>query len=121
VVETPGRYVKSRSFAVVLVMGPELLVVHSLVRWRSLQPAPEGYTKLIHQSMEYNLGDRRSKDDVIAVLKMLGSTVRFYDEVERKWMDDSTQYGLVSVRGSRDGQWGVPDLEEFEEDYLEAV
>jgi len=118
-VTAPGRYIKSRSFAVVLVMGPELLMVHSLVRWRRISGGEE--VKLLHQSMEFHVGGKRTKDDVIAILKMLGSTVRFYDAFERKWMDDSTQFGLVSVKGSRDGQWGIPDLDEFEEDYLEAV
>jgi len=127
------RYIKSRTFVVLLEVGPSLLLAHSLVRMRRLEGSED--SKLNHQQMDlkldnfysfgqmqYNSGDLSLfKSQIISLLKMSGVTARFYDPNERKWMDDSTQFGLVSVRGSRDGQWGVPDLEEFEEDYIEAV
>jgi len=91
---------------------------HTLFRWRQID-SPGG-EKLVHHTMEIPV-DIKERDWLIEMVKKCGVTVRFYDSLERKWMDDSIQFGLVSVRGSRDGQWGAPTLEEFEDDYVQAV
>jgi len=117
-VTDPVRYMKSRSFVVLIWRGPNLHTAHTLFRWRQVEPL--GGVKLVHQEMEIPV-DIKDRDWIIGLLKKAGVTVRFYDPLERKWMDDSIQYGLVSVRGSRDGQWGAPTLEEFEDDYVQAV
>lgn len=62
-----------------------------------------------------------TKGALIELLKKAGLTVRFYDPEEKIWMDQSTQYGLTPAPGNRDGTWGVPSLEIFEKDYLNAV
>jgi len=117
-VTDPVRFMKSRSFVVLIWRGPNLHTAHTLFRWRQVEPP--GGTKLVHQEMEIPI-DIADRDWIISLLKKTGVTVRFYDPLERKWMDESTQYGLVSVRGSRDGQWGAPTIDEFEDDYVQAV
>jgi len=60
------------------------------------------------------------RDDIIALLSKAGITVRYYDQEEKKWMDQSETDGLVPAPGQRDGSWSQPSLDEFKLEYMRA-
>lgn len=110
------RVSKSRLFAVVLTRGGNL-EVHYL--WRRTENVGTGQQEkhLIHRHVAtpWKVGD---KDHLIKLLTEAGTSVRYFDPDESKWMEASDQVGLMSVAGPRDGQWGPPNLEQFEQEYL---
>jgi len=58
------------------------------------------------------------KNALIELLVDAGLTVRFFQEDEHQWMDNSHQFGYIPAPGNRSGQWAFPTIEEFERDYL---
>jgi len=111
---------KSRVFAIILPLASELGVY--VVYKRTEVSEDSGETSFIDVSShktKWPLGDR---NELIALLKAVGLTVRFFDNEEKQWMDDSLSHGYVRVPGNRDGTWTPPrSVEDFEENYLKAL
>lgn len=106
---------KSRVFAVIVQDG---LYQDVNFFWKR---TADGVSTLEHQREVLQGWGGGNRDQLIALLTKAGLTVRFFDPEEKQWMDNSLVYGLVRAPGSRDGQWGPPDLEQFEEEYLTTV
>lgn len=60
----------------------------------------------------------RDRNWIIELLLKAGVTVRHYDPEEKLWLETSSEYGTMPVRGDRDGGWQEPDLNTFEQEYL---
>lgn len=110
----PIKISRSRTFAVVTESGGRLQI---LMLWRTVTGG--GLNELCTaRATDWDPG---SRDKVVSLLVMAGLTVRSYDAEEKRWMDQSALYGVVGAPGARDGTWGLPSLEEFEQRYLSVV
>lgn len=107
---------KSRTFVVIQRVGDRLKAT-TLIR---LTSSANGSKKLLQKTtiLPWPPEDQSA---IVNFVADIGATARYYDPGERIWLDYSTSRGLVPAPGSADGTWGVPSLEEFEEDYLPIV
>jgi len=103
---------RSRTFAVLVTKG-DVLDVYVL------------YRRIDIETDEVNLITKRVQgwsakdaDQLILTLNCAGTVCRFYDDEEKVWKQASEIGGVSVVRGSKDGSWGIPDVDEFESDYL---
>lgn len=110
------RKSKSRTFAVILTPGNTLTVDYLWLE-KDVDTFEE---KLVHHKQN-TPWIAEHKNVLVELLKKGGITARFYDPEEKQWLDDSLNYGYVAAPGPRDGQWGMPSLEEFKTEYLATV
>lgn len=106
------RIRKSRTFAVVLTPGNTLGAY-----FLTLKTYEDDRKDLDYRAYETKWS-ASEKDKLIELLVEAGLSVRFHQDDEKQWMDNSLQYGYIPAPGDRTGQWSFPSIEEFERDYL---
>jgi len=114
------KRVKSKTFAVLLLEGERLgayflvRVLHETVELQEGASVMVPYLSIETCETEWGW---RDQNNLIKMLVAAGVTVRFFDKEEKQWMQFSEE-GYVQIPGNRDGSWIIPQLEDFERDYL---
>jgi len=105
------RRTKSRVHAVLLENEREIQL-YSLIRIKDVE------TEKAELSIRRVDGWRGGDGELlIETLIACGVAVRFFDKDEKVWKQ-ATEDGITVVRGTDNGSWASPDVDEFEQEYL---
>jgi len=120
------RLQRSKTFAVLTENGGimDVFYLHRITATSDSRVKAESYEpnkKLEWKHHRTPWPTSEYRDHLIETLTKAGLTVRYFDHEEKRWMDNSLETGLTPAPGPRDGQWGIPDLDTFERDYLRAA
>jgi len=107
---------RSRTFAVLIENGD-----HFEIKFYCRVTNHDMGEKIMEETPHSLAFQAANRDEIRNLLADGGITVRFYDPGEKNWLDYSLEYGLIGAPGSRDGTFGVPDLETFEERFLSNI
>ena len=103
---------RSRTFAVIEVKG-EALDLYVLYRRIDIETDD---AELISKKVQG--WHPEDQELLLRTLNSVGVVSRYFDKKTETWKQVSEIGGVSTVRGSKDGSWRLPDVDEFERDYL---